>query len=231
MVSCVASQPINAKPLPAAPARRIGVLGGTFDPVHIGHLRAAIEVGELLALDEVRLVPCAQPAHRAGPLASAEQRLAMVERAVAGIRLLRADDRELRRSGPTYTYDTLLSLRQELAAQDQLFWLLGTDAFAGLPQWHRWQELLLHCHLLVLQRPDQAFVPCARLQALCEAKQVPWQQLQGPSGQIAFIEQTPLPVSATKIRQRLEQGRSVDFLVPQPVLAYIHTQALYAASF
>src|SRR5690606_36481413 len=113
--------------------RRIDILGGTFDPVDIGHLRGAVEVAELSALDEVRLIPSARPPHRDTPQVSAEDRLAMVRCAVDGAPGLRVDDRELRRARPSYTIDTLESLREELAADDQLFLVLGWDAFCGLP--------------------------------------------------------------------------------------------------
>ena len=130
--------------------RRIGVLGGTFDPVHIGHLRGALEVAETLALDELRLTPSARPPHRGKPQVSAKDRLAMVECAVAGVAPLVVDARELQRDKPSYTIDTLELMRAELAVSDQVFLLLGWDAFCGLPTWHRWEELLQHCHILVL---------------------------------------------------------------------------------
>ena len=211
--------------------QRIGILGGTFDPVHIGHLRGAVEVAELFALDEVRLIPSARPPHRDTPQVSAEDRLAMVCRAVDGVPGLRVDDRELRRERPSYTIDTLESLRAELAADDQLFLVLGWDAFCGLPSWHRWEELLLHCHLLVLQRPDADMEAPDALRNLLAARSVSDPQaLSGPGGQIAFVWQTPLEISATQLRERLAQGRSIRFLVPDAVLAYIQTQGLYPAS-
>ncbi len=154
------------------PPRRIGVLGGTFDPVHIGHLRGALEVGELMDLDELRLMPSARPPHRDTPQVSALDRLAMVECAVAGISPLVVDDRELQRDKPSYTIDTLELMRAELAAEDQLFLLLGWDAFCGLPTWHRWEELLLHCHILVLQRPDADSEPPDALRNLLAARSV-----------------------------------------------------------
>ena len=134
--------------------KRIGLLGGTFDPVHIGHLRSALEVADALALDELRLLPNFRPPHRDTPQVAAEQRLEMVRVAVEGISPLVVDDRELKRDKPSYTIDTLELMRAELAADDPLFLLLGWDAFCGLPSWHRWEELLQHCHILVLQRPD-----------------------------------------------------------------------------
>ena len=211
--------------------RRVGILGGTFDPVHIGHLRGALEVAELFALDEVRLVPSARPPHRDVPQVSAEDRLAMVRRAVEGVPGLAVDDRELRRERPSYTIDTLESLRSELAADDQLFLVLGWDAFCGLPSWHRWEELLLHCHLLVLQRPDADVEAPDALRNLLAARSVSDPQaLCGPGGQIAFVWQTPLEISATQLRERLAQGRSIRFLVPDAVLAYIQAHGLYPAS-
>jgi len=211
-------------------ARRIGLLGGTFNPVHIGHLRAALEVVEFLRLDELRLVPSARPPHRETPQVSAEQRLAMVALAVADEPALSVDDRELRRDKPSYTVDTLESLRAELAADDQVFLLLGWDAFCGLPSWHRWQELLDHCHLLVLQRPDADSEAPEALRDLLAARSVSDPlALAGPGGQISFIWQNPLAISATQIRQLLAVGRSVRFLLPDAVLAYIHAHGLYRA--
>ncbi|MGH8351528.1 MAG: nicotinate-nucleotide adenylyltransferase, partial [Pseudomonas sp.] len=201
--------------------RRIGVLGGTFDPVHIGHLRGALEVAETLALDELRLTPSARPPHRDKPQVSAKDRLAMVECAVAGVAPLVVDARELQRNKPSYTIDTLELMRAELAVSDQVFLLLGWDAFCGLPTWHRWEELLQHCHILVLQRPDADSEPPDALRNLLAARSVSDPlALKGPSGQIAFVWQTPLAVSATQIRQLLASGKSVRFLVPDAVLAY-----------
>lgn len=211
--------------------RRIGVLGGTFDPVHIGHLRGALEVAESLALDELRLTPSARPPHRGTPQVSAQDRLAMVECAVAGVAPLVVDARELQRDKPSYTIDTLELMRAELAASDQVFLLLGWDAFCGLPTWHRWEELLQHCHILVLQRPDADSEPPDALRNLLAARSVSDPlALKGPSGQIAFVWQTPLAVSATQIRQLLASGKSVRFLVPDAVLAYIDAHGLYRAS-
>lgn len=211
-------------------ARRIGLLGGTFNPVHIGHLRAALEVAEFMLLDELRLIPSARPPHRQAPQASPEQRLAMVELAVAGEPRLSVDDRELRRDRPSYTVDTLESVRSELAADDQLFLLVGWDAFCSLPSWHRWQELLEHCHLLVLQRPDADSEAPEALRDLLAARSVSDPlSLTGAGGQISFIWQTPLAVSATQIRQLLASGKSARYLLPDAVLAYIQAHQLYGA--
>jgi len=211
-------------------ARRIGVLGGTFDPIHIGHLRGALEVAELLALDEVRLIPSARPPHRDAPQVTAEQRLQLVRLAAEGEPLLRVDDRELARTTPSWTIDTLESLRAELGVDAQLFLLLGWDAFCGLPSWHRWTELLQHCHVLVLQRPDADTEAPEALRDLLAARSVNEPAaLCGPAGQIVFVWQTPLAVSATDIRRRLATGRSVRFLLPDAVLHYIDAHGLYRA--
>ena len=227
---------VDLSPLVVAPVidvlpQRIGVLGGTFDPVHIGHLRGGLEVAELMQLDELRLTPNARPPHRDTPQVSALDRLAMVECAVAGVATLVVDSRELQRDTPSYTIDTLELMRADLAADDQLFLLLGWDAFCGLPTWHRWVDLLLHCHILVLQRPDADSEPPDALRNLLAARSVSDPlALKGPGGQIAFVWQTPLAVSATQIRQLLASGKSVRYLVPDAVLAYIDAHGLYRAS-
>src|SRR5579885_3221529 len=132
--------------------RPLAILGGTFDPVHLGHLRAAWEAGE--ALDaEVRLIPTNVPPHRPAPVANAQQRAAILRAALTGQDRLKLDTRELDRAGPSYTFDTLTSLREEIGAQRALVVLLGADAFAGLPSWHRWRELLDLAHIAVLTRP------------------------------------------------------------------------------
>ena len=209
-------------------AKRIGMLGGTFDPVHIGHLRSALEVAENYALDQLLLIPNAQPPHRNAPQVSAQQRLEMVQLAVAGVDLLSVDDRELRRDKPSWSIDTLLSLRAELDAQDQLLLILGWDAFCGLPSWHRWEELLEHCHILVLQRADADIEAPQVLRDLVAAKSVnDPQTLLGPSGQIAFVWQTPLAISATQIRHLLATQRCVRYLAPDTVFEYIYAHRLY----
>ena len=208
--------------------QRIGLLGGTFDPIHIGHLRAAVEVREALQLDELKLIPSARPPHRDTPQVDALQRLAMVRAAIQGVSGLSVDERELLRETPSWSIDTLESLRAELPAETQLFLLLGWDAFCGLPDWHRWEELLIHCHLVVLQRPDADAEAPEVLRDLIAARSVTDPQLlDGPGGKIAFVWQTPLAISATQIRQLLASGRSAQFLLPDSVLSYIHAHRLY----
>jgi nicotinate-nucleotide adenylyltransferase len=128
--------------------RAIGIFGGTFDPIHYGHLRTALELKGLLALDKVHIVPCANPPHRTAPMSDGSLRLRMVAAAVAGEPGFVADDRELERAGVSYTIDTLASFRAELPGRS-LCLLLGMDAFLGLPQWHRWGELIELAHIVV----------------------------------------------------------------------------------
>ena len=224
------AQPASDMARASGKPKRIGMLGGTFDPVHIGHLRGALEVAALLELDELRLTPSARPPHRDTPSVSAQDRLAMVSCAVEGVPPLTVDDRELLRDKPSYTIDTLESMRAELSADDQLFLLLGWDAFCGLPTWHRWEELLEHCHIVVLQRPDADSESPDAMRNLLAARAVSDPKaLKGPGGHITFVWQTPLSVSATQIRQLLASGKSVRFLVPDAVLAYIEAHGLYRA--
>lgn len=209
-------------------AKKIGILGGTFDPVHIGHLRSAIEVLEDCGLDEVRLIPGAVPPHRATPMVGAQQRLDMVRLAAEGVTGLTVDDRELRRSGPSWTIDTLISLRAELAPADSLYFILGADAFAGLDRWHRWQEILQHCHLLVLQRPDMQTGLSESLQALLRDHQVrDLTEIRKRHGGIVLLQQNPMPVSATAIRKARASGKCIRYLVPDAVHDYIQQHGLY----
>tara|TARA_R110002012_G_scaffold131858_1_gene284724 strand:- start:5120 stop:5761 length:642 start_codon:yes stop_codon:yes gene_type:complete len=209
--------------------KRIGLLGGTFDPVHFGHLRSAIEVRERLQLDELRLIPSARPPHREVPGASADQRLAMVQLAVGKGGGLQVDDRELCREKPSYTLDTLESLRAELGSEVALFMVLGWDAFCGLPSWHRWQELLSLAHIVVLQRPDYDVDVPEVLKDLLAARSVddPQRLANVSAGHIFCLSQTPLAISATHIRGLVASGASPRFLLPDAVLDYIETKGLY----
>lgn len=208
--------------------RRIGLLGGTFDPVHFGHLRGALEAAECLGLDELRLIPSARPPHRGQPRASAEQRLTMVQLATGGVTGLMVDDRELQRDRPSYTVETLESLRSELGDTVTLFMILGWDAFGGLPAWHRWEELLGLCNLVVLQRPDYDPELPEVLKDLLAARSVSDPgSVSARYGQIICLTQTPLAISATHIRQLVAERRSPRFLLPDAVLDYIETHGLY----
>lgn len=209
----------------------LALLGGTFDPVHVGHLRAAIEAREALHAEEVRLLPAAVPPHREQPQATPEQRLAMLEAAITGIPGLRADARELQRSGPSYTYDTLVSVRAEIGVARPLVLVLGADAFAGLPSWHRWREIIELAHIAVLARPDAHGLIDPRLEELLASAGTadPVKLATRHAGLVLRLQVPPLPVSSTLIRARLRQGRSVRFLVPDAVIDMIKSQGWYCS--
>lgn len=209
----------------------IALLGGTFDPIHVGHLRAAIEAREALDADEIRLLPCALPPHRATPAVNAAQRLEMLRLAIVGLDQVSCDPRELSRRGPSYTFDTLLSIRAEVGPEQPLVLVLGADAFAGLPSWHRWREIISMAHIAVLSRPDAHGLIDPRLEELLASAGTADQGCLSrmPSGRLLRLEIPPLPVSSTLIRARLREGRSVRYLVPDAVIDLILARGWYDA--
>ena len=192
----------------------LALFGGTFDPVHLGHLSVAWEAAELLDA-EVRLMPANVPPHKAPPLADAEQRVAMLHAALQKQDRLAVDTRELRRSGPSYTYDTLCELRAEVGARP-LVLLLGVDAFAGLPSWHRWRELFEVAHLGVLSRPGvEPELPHALWAEIATRRTADLDELHAwPAGRVIELAVTPLEISATRIRELLAAGRDPRYLLP-----------------
>lgn len=206
----------------------IGIFGGTFDPVHFGHLRAAVEAREKLALSELRLLPAGCPPHRDTPGASPEQRLEMLRLAVACCDELRVDDREVRRPGFSYMVDTLAEIRRESGALPVLL-VVGQDAANALDGWHRWRELFELAHLVVMRRPDAHFECRGELRAEFERRRVhEADRLHGaPAGGVLSVELTQLDISSTDIRERLAHGRSPRYLLPDAVLDYIRSQGLY----
>ncbi len=206
----------------------IGIFGGTFDPIHYGHLRTALDVKQALDIDDMRLVPCRIPPHRDLPGASSEQRCAMLELALHGQDDLHLDLRELQRDGPSYMVDTLQSLRDEID-DTPLCLVLGEDAFAGLASWHQWERLIDLAHIVVMSRPGQAVTIEDRVAALVAGHQVEnLAELQAfPAGKLAFCPVTPLTLSATAIRALLTRGLSPRYMLPDSVLAYIQEQGIY----
>lgn len=209
----------------------IGIFGGTFDPVHFGHLRPAMEVFEALALTEMRFIPCGRPPHRGPAQVGGLQRLAMLRLAIAGQSGFRVDDRELRRDGPSYMVDTLASLKQE--TDQSLCLLLGLDAFVHLPSWHRWQDLFSLAHIVVMQRPgttDEHLQQREQIAEVLQQRRV--DSVAALSGEVAghiyFQPVTALDISATQIRQAVQQGNSVRYLVPDAVYDYIKQRNFYA---
>lgn len=207
----------------------IGILGGTFDPIHYGHLRPADQVLLVLGLDEVRLVPAAIPPHRIAPVAACKHRLRMVELAVAEWPGLHVDDRETRMNGPSYTVRTLESMRVEFGGR-QLCLLMGADAFYGLESWYRWEQLLELAHIIVMQRPGWPLPgPAAKLPVWARARvgRDKGQLLDKSTGLIMFHQVDPQDISGSRIRSMIAKGRSVHRLMPNPVWEYIRANQLY----
>ena len=210
----------------------IGIMGGTFDPVHFGHLRLAQEASEILGLARVRWVPAGQPWHRGSPLAPAHHRLEMVRLAIGNNSLFELDDAEIRQTAPGYTVETLERLRVELGAERPLVLLLGTDAFRGLTTWQRWRDLFSLAHIFVAQRPGHSLTPGGMPAALAAE----WRSRAGtpdalrerPGGAVITYGTTALDISASAIRAHFAQKRSPRYLLPSPVLDYIEAHGLYA---
>jgi len=208
-------------------AAPIGLMGGTFDPVHFGHLRAALEVRAACELGEMRLLPAATPPHRTAPLAPASLRLAMLRSAVGDAAALVVDDRELRRGGPSYTVDTLAGLRHELP-HTPLCLVLGADAFLGLDRWHRWQEIFSLAHLIVIPRPGTPLALNGPVGEELRQRRSSRAALRNPAGG-AIVEQaiTPLGISASAIRALVASGGDPRYLVPDPVRELLLASGCY----
>ena len=209
--------------------QRIAIYGGTFDPIHFGHLRSIEELRERLSLDCVRLIPSYTPPHRGQPGATSKQRLDMLHLATDNLSNMIVDDREVRRKGTSYTVDTLAELRSEYGATVQIVFVLGSDAFALLHEWHKWQELTNYVHLVVMERPQaNAQITDGLVLEWLEARSVKGvEQLIGPSGQVARVRLSPIDISATEIRRRVRTGESLEDFVPLEVANYIDEHKLY----
>lgn len=213
----------------------IGILGGTFDPIHYGHLRLAEELGERLRLEEVRFFPSGTPPHRSAPAVTADHRLAMTRLAAAGNARFAVDDRELRRAGPGYTFDTLTELRADLGDARPLALLLGADAFLEFATWHRWREIFGLAHVAVAHRPgfpverwaERMPEPLAR-EYSARLMQQPLAIHLSPAGGVVIVPFTALEISATAIRDMLHAGASPRYLLPGAVLDYIRSHGLYS---
>jgi nicotinate-nucleotide adenylyltransferase len=204
----------------------IGIFGGTFDPVHIGHLRTALDVYEALALDELHFIPLGRAVHRDQPLTSPEKRLALLHAAVKDQPGFVVDERELRRDNPSYTLHTLESLRTELGAEMPLCLLLGRDAFNAFHTWHQPEMILQLAHLVVMDRPGHDFPGEGPLIDLMQGRvTTDIAGLNGESGgRILFQPVTRLDISSSDIRARLAAGRSIRWLVPESVRAILQPE-------
>lgn len=205
-----------------------GFFGGTFDPIHHGHLRMALELKEQLGFDSLALLPSRQPPHRDCPGGTGQQRAEMVALALRGCPALHLDARELTREGPSYSIDTLAELRHELGPDVSVCWCVGMDSLATLDRWHRWRELLDYAHLVVVARPGWSAPVVGELAEWLAHHRGGRDALRlSPAGRVVIEPLSLLDISATDIRRRVACGNSVQFLVPDTVQAFIDQQGLY----
>lgn len=210
---------------------RVGLLGGTFDPIHLAHLRCAEEAREALRLDRVLFIPSARPPHKRGGVIAAEHRLAMVRLALRGNPAFRVSRVEIERDGPSFLVDTLRILRARLRG-DRLVFLLGADALGEIDTWREWRSLFALADLAVFQRPPRAaahlraIVPVAARGDFCYQSDGR-NAVHSSGNRITLLKQTALDISSSAIRQRVARGQSIRYLVPGPVERYIREHRLY----
>jgi len=208
--------------------RKIGIFGGSFDPIHFGHLRPALEILHALSLDEIRFIPTGQPAHRGLPVAPAGLRLEMVKAAVAMEPRFVVDEREIKRSTPSYTADTLAELRDEYP-DDALALLVGMDAFLGFPGWHQWRNIFDYAHVVAAHRPGWVLQSGGELvDVIRQRKVISAQELwSATAGRILLQPVTQLEISSTLVRTSIAAGGDPRYLVPEPVRELIHNSHCY----
>ena len=213
--------------------RLIGINGGTFDPIHYGHLRPALEAKQRLDLAEVRFIPCYQPVHKGQPQVSAQQRCEMIGMAIKSQPGFLLDTIEIDQGGPSYMVQTLEVLKPQFA-DDSLVLMMGTDAFAKFCSWYQWQRILELANILILHRPGQEILSSATAQGMQEPTEEEQLWLDSnvkkyslPAGQIQELSVTQLDISSTLIRQNLSTGLSADYLTPFSVVQYIQNHKLY----
>lgn len=221
----------------------IGVFGGTFDPIHSGHLQVALDVKQYFALDYIHFVPCKIPVHRARPQLDEAQRLSLIKLAIKNQSGFIADDRELKRSSPSYMIETLDSLHKQFPEQS-LALMIGSDVFVKFDEWHQWREIFERAHILVMQRPDSSkWKDECSMQLLAELKQRlvngkkvsplkrsgNMQQLlaKKSAGSIICVPVTQLEISASEIREKIRMGQAIDYLVPELVRLEIRDKHYY----
>lgn len=204
-------------------------MGGTFDPIHHGHLRSAVDILDYFRFKTLRLIPCYQPVHKGQPSVSAAQRLHMVELGIAADQRLTVDAREILREGPSYSIDTLIELRQELGPDEPLIMVVGMDSFLSLPTWGRWQELLDVAHVLVISRPGWEPDLISTLAAFYEKHRAesPAELQCAPSGKIWMESFTPLAISSSQVRNLCRKNASIAYLVPETIQRFIEAHSLY----
>ena len=205
----------------------IGINGGTFDPVHYGHLRPALEVQQQLGLQQVLFVPCYQPVHRNQPQATAQQRCEMIERAIEQQPTFRLETFEIEQGGASYMVQTLAALKARFM-QDSLVLMMGTDAFAKFHTWHDWAGILNLANIAVMHRPNEPVPIDCESGLIYQTHYV--EKLTEMSGQIVEVAVTQLDISSTLIKEHLKRGDAADYLLPPTVANFIEQQGLYSKS-
>lgn len=207
----------------------VALFGGTFDPVHFGHVEIATQLAEHLQIDSLRLMPCGVPVHREQPIASANQRLEMLGMAIADRPRLAIEPREVEQSELSYSIDSLRRVRADIGPQQPLFMCLGMDALEQLQHWHQWRQLLDYCHIVAVGRPgaQRPTKPPLKFWIEQHQSQQPAADESRPCGYLYFCDFNLLDISSTQIRHRLKQRRSIDTLTPKAVSDYIHRHHLY----
>jgi nicotinate-nucleotide adenylyltransferase len=209
---------------------RIGILGGTFDPVHLGHVETALAAARALALDRVLLLPSGLPPHRRAPIASRFHRFAMTALAVTGVAPLAVSDVEIGEPGPSYSYDTLARLQASGIDASRLFFITGADAFAEIATWSRYPDVLDMAHFVVISRPRCGVAELPRLLPTLASRMTTPVAItdEGRQHRIMLVDARTPDVSSTEIRRRLETGSAIGGLVPDLVARYIDQHGLYS---
>ena len=206
----------------------IGILGGTFNPVHIGHLRGGIAARDALGLEALRFMPASLPPLKHAPAVSASHRMAMLALALAGLPGLSVDGRELERAGPSYTIDSLHEIRETMGPTASITFILGGDSVAQLHRWHRWREITSLVNLAILSRPGAPEVEDAEVLAWLKEHELAIDQWQQPEkGAVCWLEQPLLDVSSSVLRDMIARRKNVSFLLPAAVIEYIENHGLY----
>lgn len=220
--------------------QRIAIYGGTFDPIHNGHLGSIAELQKRLSIDRIHLIPAYMPALRDTPSATSRQRLEMLQQVAGSLAGAIVDDREIQRQGTSYTVDSLSELRNEYDQEDQLFFVLGSDAFERLDEWHQWSRLTDYAHLVVMKRPELSAQPSTVSRSISQDNLelvLEWLEerlvddpleLDGPAGKVVQITLPQIDISATDIRNRVRLKRGIEKLVPKAVSDYVTQHNLYA---
>jgi len=202
----------------------IGINGGTFDPVHYGHLRPALEVMQALNLDQVQFIPCYQPVHKGKPNVSAFHRSEMIGLAIANQPKFALNTIEIDKGGPSYTVETLTLLKQEFS-EDSLVLMMGTDAFAKFHTWHQWQRILQLANIVIMHRPGEPVPHLGTAGEIFQQHHVA--EFDLANGQIMDREVTQLDISSTMVREHLKLEHSAEYLLPYCVVQYIDNHGLY----